>query len=169
MHTKSFVNRVGRGLAFVLAAGCLVWTAQAGEFIRIGEPTLILEGSTLAEVQAGELVGKTLGSYLLPGDIKEYNVTVVASEGNRPTKLRAEFQVIDAKLLKCVVVEFTEGWGGVWAVAVEGRYQPVPPGGVGSVRFVNPDGSYNGQKGPLAQSEAEIGYGVSDLKLTPRK
>ena len=169
MQKKSFVKRIGRGLAFILTAGCLAWAAQAGEFIRIGEPTLILEGRTLADVQAGELVGKTMGSYLLPGDIKAYHVTAVASEGNRPTKLRAEFQVIDAKLLKCVIVEFTEGWGGVWAVAVEGRYLPVPPGGVGSVRFVSPDGSYNGQKGPLAQSEAEIGYGVSDLKLTSRK
>lgn len=169
MKTKFFANRMGLMVAATLVAVSLSWAAPAGEVVRVGEPTLILEGRTLADVVAGDIVGKTVGSYLLDGDFKAYNVTVVATDGKKPTKVRAEFQIIDANLLKCVVVEFTEGWGGVWATAVQGRYLPVPEKGVGSVRFVNADGSYNGQKGPLAQTEADSGYGVTDLKLIPRK
>ena len=167
MKNPCVVHRICRPLSVIALAWSLGFPAFAGEVVRIGEPSLVLEGRTLSDVMANAVVGQRVGGCLLAGEIWACNVTVVAREGDRPVKLRAEFQAVDGGFLKCVVVEFTEGWGGVWAAAVAWRYTEVPEGGVGSVRFANPDGTYAGKGYHPALNESDRGYGVGDLQIVP--
>ena len=144
------------------------WMAGAA-VVPIDKPALVLANANLADVQTNRVSGVALGKCMFPSSMTGYHPTVLAKQDGRPSKLRLEMQYSDNYHLKCIVLELTEGAGGVWGRAVAGRYVVPHQPSIGVYRFVNADGSFNGQEMALVVDNAKFGYGVRDLTLQPQQ
>ena len=161
MKMRKILTMAGCVLAFVCSAGANVVPTEA--------PELVLPGRTLVDVQTNLLSGTALGAYMFPSQMTGYHPTVLKSGADgRPEELRIELQYSDSYHLKCIVLDLTARTDGVWGRAVAARYMPPPQPSIGVFKFVNPDGSFNGQPMTLVTNPKKVGYGVRDLKLMPR-
>ncbi len=138
-------------------------TATYEGFVPKDAATLVFPGLTLADITAiqGEMGGKSMSGGSRTFSAFGYHFF--------PTNGTAtvQFQVFQG-LIKCVIVEFTDGDGGVYAKAIGTRY--VNDGNVktlgmdlvsGVVEKVVAQGTGN-----VATSLAMYGYGVSQLKAS---
>ncbi len=161
MKMQKILTTAGCVLAFVCSAGANV--------VPTGAPELVLPGRTLADVQTNLLSGTALGVFMFPSQMTGYHPTVLkAGADGRPEELRIELQYSDSYFLKCIVLDLAARADGVWGRAVAARFMPPPQPSIGVFKFVNPDGSFNGQPITLVTNPKKVGYGVRDLKLMPR-
>lgn len=149
------------GFAFVAT-----WAWGGSRVVPTGAAELLLPQKTLLDVQTNAVCGRTVGVYFFPGELYGARKTVVAGTAARPEKLHVEMQLNASGFLKCVVLELTEGKGGVWGRTLAGCYLPAAAHDYGFA-FERPDGTFAGTPMKTVANDKEFGYGVRDLTLMP--
>jgi len=130
------------------------------------DPVLAFKGITVHDIRNYRFTGITVGGSIVSTLAEDYNPTVTESENGVVKCLRTEFQIIDGDYLKCVIVEFSNGEGGVYVKVLAARYTGKAQG-LG-YKFVNQDGSYNGTSRTIARDySSSEQYGIHAIKALP--
>ena len=138
-------------------------------------PTLQWPGATLDEIKDYEFTAYTCGAdYQNTStngrDFKGYNTRVSTDGEGRATSIIVEFQHKPGNAMRYVVVEFTNGDGGVYAQSLRSGY--LDPGNLGT-QVVKDDGGFNGnmQGTPLygLRGSTVSGYGVHSICAAPKQ
>lgn len=135
-----------------------IWTNPAGE------PVL-----TLDDIQDYSFTAYEAGTAVdLRGtQVNGYNTRLERAADGSVERIVTEFQLLDDRYIKGVVVEFTNGADGVQAKALAARYLTVANGfGLGDA-MMNADGTFNGTASTVTTSYASGNYGVYELTATP--
>jgi hypothetical protein len=129
---------------------------QYAKFVSADSPSLIWSGITLDDLKSASFSGFFGGAAVPKGlPAQGYNKVVVTDAAGGITEMVAEFQVSYADKIRCVVVTFTNGPGGVYAQAVASRSEELSVG-LGHV-FTNPDRTFNGVAETFASDYAMTG------------
>ena len=131
-------------------------------------PIMAFPGKTLDEIKYADFTSRMLGQYA-----NNYNALDSAKGCNKKfyydgdgnlSSIVVEFQASDGANIRCVVVEFTDGEGGVYAKALGARYQA--NASLGFVFLKQDKTTWNGVSKVVAISRAEAHYGVCDFRYT---
>ncbi len=136
-----------------------------------GEPVLTVEDIRDYDITAA-LCGVSVAAAYIGMAMTACNRNVETNTAGIATSIRIEFQYKEGKHLKCAVVKFTNGEGGVYAQQTHSAY--LTEGTVG-YHFIKDDGTLNtvtgsnapgfyGQCGVLNDSS---GYSAMTLRVTP--
>ena len=152
-------------------AGYGVCGVQCAKFVSSESPSLVWPGATLNSLKNAALSG-FFGGAAVPKGLATtgYNTKVTDDGTGTVTEIQTEFQVSYGDKIRCVVVKFTNGAGGVHAQAVASLYDDSSVG-LGHA-FVNADGTYNGTASDIATDYAQDGttstrqgvYGLTALR-----
>lgn len=138
-------------------------------------PTLQWPGATLDEIKDYEFTAYTCGASYNNASTKErdftgYNTRVTTDGEGHATSIIVEFQHKPGKAMRYVVVEFTNGDGGVYARSLKCGY--FDPGTLGA-QVVKDGGGYNGNNAgePLYGLRGAVngGYGVHSICAAPKQ
>ena len=131
------------------AAGYGVCGVQCGKFVPAAAPSLVWPGATLNSLKSAAFSG-FFGGAAVPRGLATtgYNTKVTADGSGNVTEVQTEYQVLDGDKIRCVVVKFTDGTGGIYAQAVASLYDDSSVG-LGYA-FTNADGTYNGTAADIA-------------------
>ena len=131
------------------AAGYGVCGVQCGKFVPAAAPSLVWPGATLNSLKSAAFSG-FFGGAAVPRGLATtgYNTKVTADGSGNVTEIQTEYQVLDGDKIRCVVVKFTDGTGGIYAQAVASLYDDSSVG-LGYA-FTNADGTYNGTAADIA-------------------
>ena len=150
------------------------------EFVPAAAPRLLFANAEGAEVLTVDDLRDCKFTGCFAGGNVALNVRYATAIGQNPhfekdnqgkvSKIRVEMQVMDDIYLKCVVVELTNGDGGVWGQAVNACY--VDPKYNPSLGFnlLNDDGTLreNVSSGkPVSTFDGAGGYSIAGLVATP--
>ena len=136
-----------------------------------GEPVLTVEDIRDYDITAA-LCGTSVAPAYIGNAMTACNKNVETNAAGVATSIRIEFQYKEGSHLKCAVVKFTNGEGGVYAQQTHSVYLT---GGTVGYHFIKDDGTLNtvtgsnapgfyGQCGVLNDSS---GYGAMTLRATP--
>lgn len=130
--------------------------ADTGGYVPSGEPALAFEGVALAELGTKYIpTGRMNGGYLTSKEgVISWFARSVAAEGGA---VRYQAQYVDGEYLKCVLVEFTQGEGGIYAKALSGYYTSTLTDFGADISGANVQ--------VVATADDEAGYGVHRLGL----
>ena len=154
---KQFMNLATSWSATSYGAGNL----QLAKFIPSGSPLLVFPGATLDEIKDYGFTGYMGGAEIPHGfECAAYNKRVMLDDGGSATNIVVEMQRIHDGNNKCVVVQLTNGEGGVYAKGVAALYAANEELGY---EFANGDGTYNGTGVSVATGYGQADYGVYGL------
>ena len=136
-----------------------------------GEPALTVEDIRDYSITAN-FCGASVAPAYIGRAMSACNKNIATNSAGVATSIRIEFQYKEGSYLKCAVVEFTNGEGGVYAQQTHSVYLT---GGTVGYQFIKDDGTLNtvtgssvpgfyGQCGVLNDSS---GYGAMTLCATP--
>ena len=133
-------------------------------------PIMAFEGKTLNELKYADFTSRMFGqwanAYNALDSAKGCNKKFYYDNSGKLTSIVVEFQTSDGRNIRCVIVEFTDGEGGVYAKALGARYQPNASLGY---TFLGQDKTtWNGTSKIVATSPTVADYGVCDFHWTPR-
>lgn len=145
--------------------------------VNLAEPTVVKEnnsiiafpGETLNDIKLADFTARMCGTYISPkynelDSAKGYNKKFYNDDDNNLSSIVVEFQIIEGGNTKCVVVEFTNGVGGVHAKALGARVRADTPLGF---QFLEQDKTtWHGTKKPVATSRTGTDYGACDFRYT---
>ena len=155
----------GSTVGFTSAKITVTLAAPTG--VKTSTPIMAFEGKTLNEIKYADFTSRMFGKYA-----NAYNALDSAKGCNKKfyyngdgnlLSIVVEFQAYDGSNIRCVVVEFTNGDGGVYAKALGARYQENASLGF---LFLEQDKTWNGVIKVVATSRAEADYGVCDFRYT---
>lgn len=135
-----------------------IWTNPAGE------PVLTLDdiqGYTFTAYEAGSSID------LKGARVNGYNTRLERGADGSVERIVTEFQLLDDRYIKGVIVELTNGPDGVQAKALAARYFAVANGASLGDVMMNADGTFNGTGAPVASSYSTGNYGLYELMATP--
>ena len=172
INNVSYVNCADGTAAKVVGGTTIVVTlAEATCVPKTPNKLKIFENMTLDDIVYGKFSARMCGGYL--GDAfdvcdaaKGYNKKMYYENGNL-TRIIVEFQVRDGSNTKCVVVEFTEEGGSVYAKGLGSKYSTNAIG----YEFYERNGTWHGSNPSsninncYAETIAAAGYGVCDLRV----
>ncbi len=102
--------------------------------------------------------------------VEGYNKRLVMDADGHVTQMTIEFQLLDDKYVKCVVVDFENGASGIVGKARGARYKELASGGALGFAFVKDDGSFDGTGSGVALGWTSVwggNYAVYELTATP--
>ena len=172
INNVSYVNCADGTAAKVVGGTTIVVTLAEATCVPKTPNTLkIFENMTLDDIVYGKFSARMCGGYL--GDAfdvrdaaKGYNKKMYYENGNL-TSIIVEFQVRDGSNTKCVVVEFTEEGGSVYAKGLGSKYSTNAIG----YEFYERNGTWYGSDpnsnsdNCYAETIAAAGYGVCDIRV----
>ena len=172
INNVSYVNCADGTAAKVVGGTTIVVTlAEATCVPKTPGKLKIFENMTLDDIVYGKFSARMCGGYL--GDAfdvrdaaKGYNKKMYYENGNL-TRIIVEFQVRDGSNTKCVVVEFTEEGGSVYAKGLGSKYSTNAIG----YEFYERNGTWYGSNPSsninncYAETIAAAGYGVCDIRV----
>lgn len=131
-------------------------------------PIMAFPGKTLDEIKYADFTSRMLGQYA-----NDYNALDSAKGCNKKfyydgsgnlASIVVEFQASDGANIRCVVVEFTDGEGGVYAKALGARYQA--NASLGFVFLEQDKTTWHGTSKVVTTSRSGYEYGVCDFRWT---
>ena len=135
-------------------AGYGVCGVQCGKFVPSAAPSLVWPGATLNSLKNAAFSGFFGGAAVPKGlETTGYNTKVTDDGAGTVTEIQTEYQVLYDNKIRCVVVKFTNGAGGVHAQAVASLYADSSVG-LGYA-FANADDTYNGTAADIATDYAQ--------------
>ena len=135
-------------------AGYGVCGVQCGKFASSAAPSLVWPGATLNSLKNAAFSGFFGGAAVPKGlETTGYNTKVTDDGAGTVTEIQTEYQVSYGDKIRCVVVKFTNGAGGVHAQAVASLYADSSVG-LGYA-FANADDTYNGTAADIATDYAQ--------------
>ena len=135
-------------------AGYGVCGVQCGKFVPSAAPSLVWSGATLNSLKNAAFSGFFGGAAVPKGlETTGYNTKVTDDGAGTVTEIQTEYQVSYGDKIRCVVVKFTNGAGGVHAQAVASLYADSSVG-LGYA-FANADDTYNGTAADIATDYAQ--------------
>ena len=172
INNVSYVNCADGTAAKVVDGTTIVVTlAEATCVPKTPNKLKIFENMTLDDIVYGKFSARMCGGYL--GDAfdvrdaaKGYNKKMYYENGNL-TRIIVEFQVRDGSNTKCVVVEFTEEGGSVYAKGLGSKYSTNAIG----YEFYERNGTWHGSdpssniNNCYAETITANGYGVCDIRV----
>ena len=172
INNVSYVNCADGTAAKVVGGTTIVVTlAEATCVPKTPNKLKIFENMTLDDIVYGKFSARMCGGYL--GDAfdvrdaaKGYNKKMYYENGNL-TRIIVEFQVRDGSNTKCVVVEFTEEDGSVYAKGLGSKYSANAIG----YEFYERNETWHGSDpnsnsdNCYAETIAAAGYGVCDIRV----
>ena len=161
----SYAANSGLGV-YGLTATAPAHDMEADAYIPSGSSVLVWRGVTLDDVKDHWLGCRFRSGYMTDSEGRGCNIKVLESGGDGSIlKMRVEFQKLNGTTVQCVVVELSNGADGVYAKALSGRYKS---GGEVGYRFVNDNGTYNGDSiGGISTSATGAGYGIYRIFALP--
>lgn len=177
--TRDFVSVASNGtISFKDNSGVLGYSLRslfALKFVPSSDRALVFAnpsgGSTLTVDDIkdysfeGVFVGLSVNYRYLSQSIP--NKLVILDSDGKATKIRLELQIVDDRYLKCVIIDLTNGTGGVWAQAVRAGYRELATEGVVfGAPFLTEAGTWafsDIKTGTLVTSILESGYGAAGL------
>ena len=137
-------------------------------------PTKVWADKTLDDIKDGTFTARMCGAWVsrsfheTPDSAVGCNKKVCKDDGGSVTNILVEFQVRDGSYIKCLVVSFENGAGGVYASAVNARFAQ---GEALGYVFRDYDGTLHGAANAstseaFAETPTADGYGVFDLNVT---
>ena len=173
INNISYENCADGTVANVVDGSKIVVTLAEATCVPKTPSTLkVFEDKTLDDIVYGKFSARMCGAYV--GDAfdvrdaaKGYNKKLYYENGNL-TKIIVEFQVRDGSNTKCVVVEFTEEGGSVYAKGLGAKYSSNAIG----YEFYDQNGTWHGSDPNsiidkcYAEAIAADGYGVCDIRVT---
>ena len=158
------------------AAGSTVGFSSAKITVTLAEPTCVntttsimaFPGKTLNELKYADFTSRMLGQYA-----NAYNALDSTKgcnkkfyyDGGNLSSIVVEFQASDGTNIRCVVVELTDGEGGVYAQALGARYQA--NASLGFVFLEQNKTTWHGALKTVATSRSGSDYGACDFRWTP--
>ena len=128
----------------------------------------VFDDKTLNDIKDGVFTARMCGAYMdksyreVLGSAVGYNKKVYEDEYGNVTKIIVEFQARDGSSTKCLIVQFENGEGGVYASAINARYSSDAIGKT----FRDYDGTLHGaEMTEFAEMVTANGYGVFDLRV----
>ncbi len=131
------------------------------------EPTLTLDDVKNYDFH-GFMAGPSVN--LDAARVEGYNKRLVMDADGHVTQMTIEFQLLDDKYVKCVVVDFENGASGIVGKARGARYKDLASGGALGFAFVKDDGSFDGTGSGVALGWTSAwggNYAVYELTATP--
>ena len=133
-----------------------------------GEPALTVEDIRDYSITAN-FCGASVAPAYIGRAMSACNKNIATNSAGVATSIRIEFQYKEGSYLKCAVVEFTNGEGGVYAQQTHSVYLT---GGTVGYQFIKDDGMLNTVTGSSApgfygQCGDSLGYGAMTLCATP--
>ena len=131
-------------------------------------PVKVWSGKTLDEIAYGStFTARFAGSsnkdtYYVPNSSTGYYEKVLRDEGGSVTNIIVEFQRQNDKYVRCVVVSFENGVGGIYATGLGARYMT---GTVGECEFYYEDELHGTSVTPFATTPTANYYTVFDLRV----
>jgi len=153
MKVKTLLLALIVGVSVGLSAGV----------VSVNRPTLVLKGETIAKLEKAKFTATRVGSYFTPGVITSTRVRKVKSIYGGEA-LHVEMQCVDAGVVKCLMLELTDGKDGVNAWVVSSTYLPESEYKLGTA-FENDNGTVKGKPVIAVESDTQPGYGLRDLKV----
>ena len=135
--------------------------------VNTSTPIMAFEGATLNQLKYSDFTSRMLGQYA-----NAYNALDSAKGCNKKfyydgdgnlLRIVVEFQVYDGSNIRCVVVEFTNGDGGVYAKALGAGHMENAP--LGFVFLEQGKTTLNGTSKDVASSYDGKHYGVCDFRV----
>ena len=128
---------------------------------------------TLDDVAFGKFTARFGGkscfnaNYAHSNAVAGYNKKVFVDDSGRVTEIIVEYQVIEKGTIKCVIVSFTNGDGGVYATALDAKYI-ANQNYAGDFEFYqyNREWAAGITDNDIVASNDIWGYGVYDLRVT---
>ena len=163
----SFTNCAAGTTSKIVDGNKIVVTLAAESCVPKTPNTLkVFDSKTLADIAFAEFSSRMCGasvdsSFNAPGSAKGYNKKMTFDE-NGIASIIVEFQVYDDGYTKCVVVEITNGDGGVYATVLGAAN--VKRNDVGRQFYTGSGTAYNQT---VAEEISGRGYGVCDIRWTP--
>ena len=142
-------------------------TLAAPTGVKTSTPIMAFEGKTLNEIKYADFTSRMLGKYA-----NDYNALDSAKGCNKKfyydgsgnlASIVVEFQVSDGANIRCVVVELTDGEGGVYAKALGARYQE--NASLGFVFLEQDKTTWNGAYKTVTTSRTGADYGACDFRV----
>lgn len=166
--TRSYQGTRGTLATSPTANGYGVAGLSAAFVVPKATPGLVFKDCTLEDIRNHSFHGISIGAYVGHlGLAIGCNKAVFTDATGKATKIRVEMQTVDhtaSSVSKCVVIELTDGEGGVYAQSVAARYT-TETGSYG-YKFVNANGTYAGIAGTPSTGYPDAGYGICGLTAT---
>ena len=128
----------------------------------------VFDDKTLNDIKDGVFTARMCGAYMdksyreIFDSAVGYNKKVYEDEYGSVTNIIVEFQARDGSSTKCLIVQFENGEGGVYASAINARYSSEAIGKT----FRDYDGTLHGtEMTKFAEMVTANGYGVFDLRV----
>ena len=133
--------------------------------VNTASPILAFPDKTIDEIKEADFTSRFFGlsvasKFEALDSAKSYNKKFYFS-GSSLSSIVVEFQIIDNET-KCVVVEFTNGGGGVYAKALGARYKAIGTP-LGTVFLEQDKSTWHGTQNTVSTSPSVAAYGVCDF------
>ena len=143
-------------------------TLAAPTGVNTTTPVMAFEGKSLNEIKYANFTSRMFGNYANKynaiDSAKGCNKKLYYDEDGNLSSIIVEFQAYDGSNIRCVVVEFTDGEGGVYAKALGARYVGNAP--LGYVFLEQNKTTWHGDPKDVTTSYSGSHYGVCDFRFT---
>ena len=135
----------------------------------VGEsPVLVFPDTMLKQIKYAKFTARMFGKYVASeynvlGGVDGYNTKLYYDNGDLKSVV-VEFQYLESGTtrIRCVVVEFTDGEGGVYAQALDARY--MVNASLGYVFLEQDKKTWHGEDKKVALTLTDTDYGVCDIR-----
>ena len=156
----------GSTVGFTSAKITVTLAAPTG--VNTTTPVMAFEGKSLNEIKYANFTSRMFGNYANKynaiDSAKGCNKKLYYDEDGNLSSIIVEFQAYDGSNIRCVVVEFTDGEGGVYAKALGARYVGNAP--LGYVFLEQNKTTWHGDPKDVTTSYSGSHYGVCDFRFT---
>lgn len=143
-------------------------TLASPTVVNTTTPVMAFEGKSLNEIKYANFTSRMFGNYANKynaiDSAKGCNKKLYYDEDGNLSSIIVEFQAYDGSNIRCVVVEFTDGEGGVYAKALGARYVGNAP--LGYVFLEQNKTTWHGDPKVVTTSRSGDDYGACDFRWT---
>ena len=146
----------------------IVVSLAATNGVGTDTPVLVFPNTTLQQIKYAKFTARMFGKYVAPeynvlGGVDGYNTKLYYDNGDLKSVV-VEFRYLESGTtrIRCVVVEFTDGEGGVYARTLGARYNA--NASLGYVFLEQDKKTWHGDDKNVASNLTDTDYGVCDIR-----